>query len=257
MSIPKIIFIIPYRNRENQKSLFIRQMRYVLEDINPEDYKIYFSEQCDNRDFNRGAIKNIGFLAMKIKYPNDYKKITFVFNDVDTMPYRKNYLNYETSENNIKHFFGYTFTLGGIVSILGSDFEKLQGYPNLWTWGYEDNMLQIRANRNGINIDRGQFHPMLSNEIMQLTDDVLKQVNKNEFERYMENKDDGVHTIQSLEYSIDENNNTIRITNFKTPFSNISNTNSIFDIRSKNNKPFTYEKNKKGGRFNVGMKMIF
>ena len=38
--IPKIIFIIPYRNRENQKEFFLRQMYYVLEDIPKEDYKI-------------------------------------------------------------------------------------------------------------------------------------------------------------------------------------------------------------------------
>ena len=44
--IPKIIFIVPYRDRENQKNLFLRQMKYVLEDIPSTDYKIYFSEQC-------------------------------------------------------------------------------------------------------------------------------------------------------------------------------------------------------------------
>jgi hypothetical protein len=41
--IPKIIFIVPYRDRENQKNLFLRQMKYVLEDIPSTDYKIYFS----------------------------------------------------------------------------------------------------------------------------------------------------------------------------------------------------------------------
>ena len=49
--------------------------------MNKEDYEIYFAHQCDNRDFNRGAMKNIGFLAMRQKYPNDYKNITFIFNN--------------------------------------------------------------------------------------------------------------------------------------------------------------------------------
>ena len=33
---------------------------------------------------------------MKNKYPNDYKNITFVFNDIDTTPVEKNKFNYET-----------------------------------------------------------------------------------------------------------------------------------------------------------------
>ena len=89
--IPKLIFIIPYRDREQQKHFFNRQMDYVLEDIGKDNYEIYFAHQCDSRDFNRGAMKNIGFIAMKEKYENNYKNITFVFNDVDTMPYTKTF----------------------------------------------------------------------------------------------------------------------------------------------------------------------
>jgi len=253
--IPKIIFIVPYRDRENQKNLFLRQMKYVLEDIPSTDYKIYFSEQCDNRDFNRGAMKNIGFLTMRQKYPDDYKNITFVFNDVDTMPYKKNLLNYQTSENNIKHFFGYEHTLGGIVSVLGSDFEKTLGFPNLWTWGYEDNAFQFRSKNLGINIDRSHFYNVLDKEIIQFTDDIYKQVNKKEFYRYKENTNDGIHTIQSLEYNIDEENNTIKITNFDIPFQNNQNENTVHDI-TVSSIPFRYDKKK--GRFsNTNMKMMF
>jgi hypothetical protein len=252
--VPKVIFIVPYRDRENQKNLFKRQMAYVLEDLPAEDYKIYFAEQCDNRDFNRGAMKNIGFLAMKDKYPDDYKNITFVFNDVDTMPYEKNLLNYQTTPNNIKHFFGYSYTLGGIVSILGSDFEKILGYPNLWTWGYEDNSLQKRALMLGVNIDRTQFYKVGSREIIQFVDDVYKKVNRDEFIRYSENKRDGLHTIQHLEYVIDENQQIINITNFTTPYTNNPEKNTLFDIRSENRQPFVYEKR---GRFNNSMRMAF
>jgi hypothetical protein len=47
----------------------------------------------------------------------------------------KNLINYATTVGNIKHFYGFTFTLGGIVSITGEDFEKMNGYLNLWSLG--------------------------------------------------------------------------------------------------------------------------
>jgi hypothetical protein len=251
-SIPKIVFIVPYRDREIQKNFFIRHMNYILEDIPKDDYKIFFSEQCDNRDFNRGAMKNIGFLAIKNKYPNHYKNITFVFNDVDTMPFNKNLFNYQTTENNVKHFYGYNYTLGGIISIIGSDFEKILGFPNLWTWGYEDNSLQYRVIKNNINIDRSNHYKILCKEIIQLTDDFHKIVNRNEFERYMENKEDGIHTIYSLDYNIDEINQTIYVKTFEIPYTNNKSTNSLFNIASNTNIPFKYTKNKKNT-----MSMIF
>ena len=178
--IPKIIFIIPYRNRYFQKIHFDVYMKYIMEDYNKNDYEIYYSHQCDKRQFNRGALKNIGFIAMKNKYPNDYKNITFVFNDIDTLPYKKNFLNYETTKGKIKHFYGFEYALGGIVSVNGDDFEKMNGFPNFWGWGLEDNMLKKRADYYKINIDRSNFVSFYNNvEILHFDNSPKKIVTNN------------------------------------------------------------------------------
>lgn len=213
-SIPKIIFIIPYRNRPEQKHHFHIYMKYIMEDYNKTDYKIFFSHQCDNRNFNRGAVKNIGFIAMKELYPNHYKNITFVFNDIDTTPYKKNLLNYQTTQGIVKHFFGFNFALGGIVSITGADFEKIGGYPNFWAWGLEDNALNNRVLKNKLIIDRSNFYEIYNHNIIQLTDNKTKLLSKQNSWRFKDNNYDTLYDIKNLKYNIE--NEFINITSFNT-----------------------------------------
>ena len=127
--IPKIVFIIPYRNRPQHKFFFSNYLSTIMDGRN--DYELFFSHQCDVRSFNRGGTKNIGFLAIKAKYPNDYKDITFVFNDIDTVPF-STIFDFETVPGVVKHFYGFKYALGGIVALKGSDFEATNGYPNFW-----------------------------------------------------------------------------------------------------------------------------
>ena len=200
--IPKIIFIVPYKNRMEHKYFFSQYLSHILEEKN---YEIYFSNQLDDRPFNRGASKNIGFLAMKEKYPQDYKNISFVFHDIDIVPFQKIF-EYQTQEGIIKHYYGFEYALGGIVSILGKDFEKINGYPNYWGWGMEDTILQKRCNQQNLTIDRTHFYPIGSPCILQLFDGVSRIINNKETKKYTyDNGSDGLTNIHQIQYNIDTN----------------------------------------------------
>ena len=198
--VPERVFIVPYRNRPQQKFFFSKQMSFLLEDA--DDYEIYFVHQNDTRYFNRGAMKNIGFLAMKEKYPEDYQNINFIFNDVDTLPFNKLF-DYKTEPGIVKHYYGFDYALGGIVVIKGGDFEQVNGYPNYWGWGMEDACLQKRCFMNKIQIDRSQFYTIGSPEILQLFDGVSRLVSKKDPLRMKnDNGIDGLRTIRDLNYTI-------------------------------------------------------
>ena len=199
---PSKIFIVPYRDRVQHKFFFSKYMTFLLEDEEPGEYEIYFSHQEDNRPFNRGATKNIGFLAMKAKYPNDYQNINFIFNDVDTMPFNKIF-NYSTTFGVVQHLYGFPFALGGIVIFKGADFEKINGYPNYWGWGMEDNVLQQRCNKNNLLIDRRQFYPLGDQHILQLFEGIKRVVTTDSHATAVnDNGIDGLKTLFGIKYNI-------------------------------------------------------
>jgi len=215
------IFIIPYRNREEQKEVFVHYMKKILQDFN--DFEIIFVHQKDKKVFNRGAMKNIGFLYAKTKYPNIYKNITFIFHDIDYFPYKKNIIPYETTKGIISHFFGFKFALGGIFAIKGEDFEKMYGFPNYWGWGYEDNKFQTDwIKMNGI-INYDHFHHIHHPSIIRITNNInlkrilnYKNVTYTEIESFDKS---GFHTIKHLQYNIENQKNNVKmihVTNFNT-----------------------------------------
>ena len=223
--IPKRVFIVPYRNRIQHKFFFSKYMSFILED--KDDYEIYFSHQCDARTFNRGAVKNIGFLAVKHKYPEHYKDITFIFNDVDTIPFNKIF-DYETTHGIVKHYYGFKYTLGGIVVMKGADIEKTNGFPCFWGWGMEDNALQKRCESIGLKIDRSIFYDIGSPEILQLFDGISRIISKKDpWRGEHDNGVDGIRTISQLKYTISNksenpNDNIFSIHNDRIMYINIS-----------------------------------
>ena len=213
--IPKVIFIVPYRDRKEHQEIFSSHMKNILKDYTNDEYEIIYVHQMDERKFNRGAMKNIGFLYVKEKYPETYKDITLVFNDVDTMPKQKKDINYETVKGVVKHFYGFEFTLGGIVSIKASDFELIHGFPNFWTWGYEDNTLQQRVKAKSLRIDRSVFYPIGSKEFVHMKDEQIKPVNKEEYLLYRKKTNEGYNNIHNLDYYMTDEG-FLNVTSFET-----------------------------------------
>ena len=203
MNIPEKIFIVPYRDREVFKNVLIGKLSTYLE--NENKWEIYFSHQNDTRPFNRGATKNIGFLAMKEKYPNNYKDITFIFHDVDTYPKEKGLIDYNTTDGIVKHFYGYEFALGGMFAIKGKDFEKVKGFPNFWGWGFEDNVIQNKCNNNNIKIDRSNFFKIGHEKIHQDNSDIYRLVSKGDVTTYKYKDYDDLTFIKNINYEIKDN----------------------------------------------------
>ena len=216
LNVPDVVFVVPYRNREQHKHFYTRYMKdYVLKDVGYK-WQMLFVHQCDVRAFNRGAMKNLGFKYLKDKYPKYYKDITIVFNDVDTAPYKPGVVDFRTTQGTVKHFYGFDFALGGLVSIKAGDFEKLNGFPNLWAWGFEDNELQLRwiETFGKSKIDRTTFFKEGDSNILVIFHGVHKLVSPKQKEEYgdigVRNRKsnaritNGLNTIYNVKYDVEE-----------------------------------------------------
>jgi N-terminal region of glycosyl transferase group 7/N-terminal domain of galactosyltransferase len=232
--IPDLVFIIPYRDREEEKSTFLAQMPTVLQKIGHTNYRFLFIHQTDNREFNRGAMKNIGFMVVKDMYPSDYRNITLCFNDVDTYPRYDDGIipSYLTVRGVVRHYYGYEFALHAIFSITAGDFESLNGFPNYWSWGYEDNMLNDRAREKGLFIDRSVFYPIGDERITQINTHHDRIVNQGDFNRYLQKNKEGITSIQNLRYVVNEDV-MVHVLDFATEYSNDRRLNRVYDTRNR------------------------
>ena len=230
-------------------------MKTVLEDIDHESYKILYIHQKDDREFNRGAMKNIGFITVKNMYPNDYQNITLVFNDIDIMPYTKNFLNYYTTNGVVKHFYGFTFALGGLLSITAGDFERINGFPNFWAWGYEDNTLQRRVTSAGLSTDRSQFYPILDPNMLHFSEGITRNMNRTEFDLFLSNTTEGINSISNIQHTYDEVSGFVDVTYFHTPREENATLRQAYDLRG-GAMPFAPPPAQPRGRRNPSMRMM-
>ena len=228
---PNLVFIVPYRDRQQHYLFFSNHMKLVLADREPDTYKILYIHQTDTRQFNRGALKNIGFIAVKSMYPDEYKNITLVFNDIDTMPFSTGFLGYDTKPGTIKHFYGFKYALGGIASVNAGDFESINGFPNYWAWGYEDNLLNERALKSKLRIDRSQFYPILDKNILHLMDGFERIINRTEYDIHASKTNEGINTIIDLEYSVDDSTGFVNVAKFNTQRDENESGRTVHDLR--------------------------
>lgn len=100
-------------------------------------FKVFIVEQCDDkRKFNRGKLLNFGYSVAKAKGFD-----TLVFHDVDLLPSADitPWYYLKPAPGHIHHmarcWSRYNKSpayLGGILAIRVSDFEQLDGFPNLY-----------------------------------------------------------------------------------------------------------------------------
>ena len=241
MTVPEIIFIIPYRNRPQEKKSLDEYFFRLKNDRNWSDEQVRFLyiHQVDKKLFNRGAMKNIGFIYVKNNYPIDYKNITLVFHDVDFYPDDTNLLPYKANIGEVQHYYGFKYVLGGIFSIKGSDFEKIGGFPNYWGWGFEDNKIYDRCIQNKIAVNRDIFYNIFDEHFIYQDEgdktDLLKKVSDLELNLYQSRTyGETFNSIKNLKLDVTEN--IINVNNFETGRMYTQNEFSIRDLNKAGSK---------------------
>lgn len=161
----RLAIVIPYRDREEHLKRTIPHLVTFFERdrfAKAIPYEIHIAEQADSRPFNRGAMKNAGFVLAQRNA--DY----VVFHDVDYLPIWADYSRVPGPTSLIT--WGVegrgsepSNTPGCVVALPVDDFVRINGYSNdYWGWGFEDVDLQQRIARRGLRWGKrdGTFTPL-------------------------------------------------------------------------------------------------
>src|SRR5882762_8396930 len=165
----RLNIVVPYRDREAHLNVFAPLVRaYFARDKIDKyiPYGVLIIEQEKGQPFNRGALKNIGFVLGRDQ--SDYT----CFHDIDYVPVWADYSwsdaatcilwhGAETRPLSLKHpqrrigHIKMEEIHGGVVLTPNALFEQANGYANsYWGWGWEDSDLKCRYQTAGIAFTR-------------------------------------------------------------------------------------------------------
>lgn len=164
----KIALIVPYRNREEHLSTFVKYMHGFLQAQSIE-YSLYVVQQSPKLAFNRGLLFNIGYSQAL----QDEQIPCFIFHDVDLLPESLENIyactsvprHMSSSVNTFRYKLPYGTLFGGVVAMLQAHFQMVNGFPNRYFgWGGEDDDLFMRVINKGMNVVR--FDPEITRYYM-------------------------------------------------------------------------------------------
>ena len=159
----KLGVCVPYRNREAHLKRFVPEVGKYLDKMGI-DYCMYFGHQCDDKLFNRGAMKNV---AAKHAFEDGCDYI--VWHDIDMIPEdgtdysfpSETPIHIATHISQMNYELKYQEYFGGAVLFSKEQVEKTNGYSNdYWDWGMEDDdlfwrcVLEGYANTEYLELDR-------------------------------------------------------------------------------------------------------
>lgn len=147
--------IVPFRNRHDHLNIFIRKItKYLIE--RRINHRIIIVEQDNEKEFNRGKLLNIGF-----EYAEKLGCNYVVFHDVDLIPIKCDY-SYSNKPTHLANgvFSGHKTIeefdkyFGGVTIFPTEIFRTINGYSNkYWGWGFEDDDLLLRCEKNNVPLD--------------------------------------------------------------------------------------------------------
>ncbi|PSN35273.1 hypothetical protein C0J52_17555 [Blattella germanica] len=195
-----VAIVVPYRNRTIQLNTFLPYMHQYLQK-QKINYRIFIVEQSMQEAFNRAKLLNIGYVEALKHFPFH----CFIFHDVDLIPQKLSNIygcthqprHMSSSLNTFRYKLPYYELFGGVVAILKTQFELVNGFSNIFFgWGGEDDDFYSRIVNKGMSICR--FPPDIARYTM-LTHE-KESPSTNRFQNLESGRDrfetDGLNTLK-------------------------------------------------------------